>query len=491
MLPVACRSLSRIRDAVAGGVLAVVVLSAVTARGAASAPAPEPAPGPLPVAASAPRASAPPASSSTRVDDWSEDLAVVRDVFLPRDRSYQAPARRAALGRLEQLRGRLGELDDVEIAAELARIAALSANAHTRVYLLRNRGHWRRYPLRLWRFDDGWRVVAAQGAAETLLGGRVTHVAGRPVEEVFAALRPLFAGNESWARYMGSYTLTSADALHAAALVDLGGSAEFRVEAQGGVTSLIVAPSAFERREGAEESWWYLSPARANGPAWRYAIAAAPLPDWLAGAAADYRFARCAGDVIYVQFNRAVDTPGGETIAAWGARLLAEIERRPPRRLLFDLRFNTGGDLTRARPLVEALAASALGSVPGGLVVLSGESTFSAGITPLAVLRGTSRAIVVGRRPGDGTDFWAEGGNLVLPHSRLVVHYADGLHSYSGRARAAGLEQHIDLGLEVADLEPDLPVRSTWRDYASGRDADVEAVLGAPLRCGDAAAAGR
>jgi len=190
-----------------------------------------------------------------------------------------------------------------------------------------------------------------------------------------------------------------------------------------------------------------------------------------------------------VQFNRAVDTPGGETIAAWSARLLAEIERQPPRRLLFDLRFNTGGDLTRARPLVDALAASALGGAPGRLAVLSGESTFSAGITPLAVLRGTGRAVVVGRPPGDGTDFWAEGGNVVLPRSRLVLHYADGLHSYSGRAREAGLDQHIDLGLAVPDLAPDLPVRSTWRDYAAGRDADVEAVLGAPLRCDATAAA--
>ena len=463
----------------ASAVIAVVVLAGVAARA-------DPTPLPVP---SSPSPSPTSASASTRVDDWREDLAIVRDVFLARDRSYPAPARQAATSRLEQLGGRLAELDDVEIAAELARIAALSANAHTRVYLLRNRGHWRRYPLRLWRFDDGWRVVAAQGAAEELLGGRVTHVAGRPVEEVFAALRPLFAGNESWARYMGSYTLTSADALHAAGLVDLDGSAEFRVETRDGVASLAVEPGAFERRDGPEESWWFLSPARANGPAWHYAIASAPLPQWLTGSPADYRFARCAG-VIYVQFNRAVDTPGSETIAAWSERLLAEIERRPPRRLLFDLRFNTGGDLTRARPLVEALAASALGSVRGGLVVLSGETTFSAGITPLAVLRGTSRAIVVGRHPGDGTDFWAEGGNVVLPHSRLVLHYADGLHSYSGRARAAGLDQHIDLGLAVADLEPDLSVRSTWRDYASGRDADVEAALGAPLRC-DATAAAR
>ena len=425
-----------------------------------------------------------PAEGTMTPAEWSADLDVVRDGFLGRDRSYAPAARAEAERRLEALRARVGALDEVEIAGELARIAALSANAHTRAYLLRNRGYWRRYPLRLWRFADGWRVVAAQGDAEALLGGRVTHVAGRPVDEAFARLRPLFAGNDGWAQYMGSYTLSSADALHAAGIVDLDGDAEFRVEQGDGERSLTLAPSRFERRESPEESWWYLSSAHpAAGMPWRHALAGVTLPESLRGAVVDYRFRRCADDVIYVQFNRAADTPDGATLATWSQRLLGEIARRPPRRLVFDLRFNTGGDLTKARPLVDALAASPLGRQRGAIVVLSDVTTFSAGITPLAVLRGTSQAVVVGRPPGDGSDFWAEGGNVVLPHSRLVLHYADGLHSYSGRARALGLREHLPLGLSVPDLAPDVSVAWHWSDYAAGRDPDVVAALGAPLQC--------
>ena len=168
--------------------------------------------------------------------------------------------------------------------------------------------------------------------------------------------------------------------------------------------------------------------------------------------------------------------------------MLSELRTRPPRRLLFDLRFNTGGDLTKAESLVEAIAASALAQERGRLFVLSGASTFSAGITPLAVLRGSSAATVVGRHPGDGTEFWAEGGNIVLPHSRLVLHYADGFHDYSGRTSAATTAAYLRLPRPVRDLEPDVPVRWTWDDYRRGNDVDSEAALGAPLRCdGDAA----
>src|SRR5512144_1360551 len=69
-----------------------------------------------PVAASA---------SATRAAAWREDLDVVRDQFLARDRSYPSDRHADAAQRLRRLRERAGRLDDVEIAAELARIAAL------------------------------------------------------------------------------------------------------------------------------------------------------------------------------------------------------------------------------------------------------------------------------------------------------------------------------------------------------------------------------
>jgi hypothetical protein len=196
-----------------------------------------------------------------------------------------------------------------------------------------------------------------------------------------------------------------------------------------------------------------------------------------------YRDLRCRGGVHYAQFTRAEDQPGEPTVAEWGAALLDRLTSDPPRLLLLDLRFNTGGNLGTAHPLVQALAASPLGRATGRIVVLSGVSTFSAGITPLAYLRGHSGAIVVGRPPGDEADFWAEGGNVVLPYSGTILHYADGLHAYSDRPLPPGVREFLELGIDVPHLRPDRLVRWTWDDYRSGRDPDAEAATGAPLHC--------
>ena len=168
----------------------------------------------------------------------------------------------------------------------------------------------------------------------------------------------------------------------------------------------------------------------------------------------NYSYVRCDRDVLYVRYNRSADSPGQETVRAFGERLLTAIASQPPRKLLLDLRFNTGGNLELAQPLMDALAQSRLGSEPGGIAVLVDSSTFSAGITAAASLRSKSKAILVGAHPGDRPDFWSEGGNVTLPNSGLAMHYANGLHQYSDVPPPAGVKEFLPLGIDVRNLEP-------------------------------------
>ncbi|HKS55003.1 MAG TPA: hypothetical protein VJS12_06940 [Steroidobacteraceae bacterium] len=422
------------------------------------------------------------AHAKDRTSAWSEDLIVARDTFLQKDRSYTAETKQAAYDELERTRLRVEHLTDQQIVASLARAAALSDNAHTRAYLLRNRSYWRRYPIRIWKFSDGWYVVAARAQGQPLVGGRLTHIQHIPVEQAFEKVRPLYAGNAGWAGYMSTYLLTSPDALLAAGVLDKE-LAEFSVQIDGTPRAVQLSPEPLDARTGPEESWWFLSPQHPAASGWTHVLASRNLPPALASAQLNYSYARCDNDVLYVRYSRAADSPGQETVRAFGERLLTDLASRPPRRLVLDLRFNTGGNLELAEPLMNALAHSPLGSEPGRIAVLVSSSTFSAGITAAASLRSRSKAVLVGAHPGDRPDFWSEGGNVVLPNSGIAMHYADGLHQYSDIPPPAGVKEFLPLGIDVRTLEPDIAVDWTWRDYLIGSDPVAAAAANGTLRC--------
>lgn len=421
-----------------------------------------------------------PADADERADRWREDIAVARDAWLAKDRSFSVDARRAAEARLGVLSGRLAQLQDFEIVAELARIAALSRNAHTRAYVLRNRCYWRRYPIRIWKFADGWRVVAAQQAGASLIGRRIVAVSGMDVAAAEAAVRPLFAGNDRWAGYMAGYSLTSPEALRASGIATSDAVA-FDVDDERGRARVMLQPSPFTPRDKPEESWWFLSPAHPAAQGWSHALGGRALPTVLAGAGESYRLAECDGDVLYFQFNRAQDGEG-ETLAAFGSRLLARVAARAPAKFVVDLRFNTGGDATKAHQFLKVLTTMPWMREPRRAVVITGPNTFSAAITHAVWLKQEVAATFVGTPPGDELDTWAEGGNVDLPHSKLRLHYADMAHLYSKKVHGIPKEQVlVDWGVD--DLVPEIAADWTWPEYAAGRDPYTERALGRPMVC--------
>lgn len=412
-----------------------------------------------------------------RIAGWRGDIGVIREQFLQRDLSYTPDERAAALAILSRLDADAPELTDQEIVAGFAQVAAATHNAHTRAYLLRNRGWWRRYPIRIWPFADGWRVIAVQPGYESLLGVKLTRIGGRDIESAERAVRPLFAGNDAWARYMATYSLTSPDAMLGMHVIDRD-TVAFEGRGAHGQVSVAVAPMPFVRRDGPEESWWYLAP---RDPAWRHVLDDRSVPTFLAESASNYLFRRCTRDTLYVQFFRAQDA-SGESLRDFGARLLDAIESDPPRKMVIDMRFNTGGNLQLALPFFTALANAPIAQRERGLYAISGISTFSAGITPIVQLRQDTRVTIVGEGPGDDLDFWSEGGNVPLPYSGILMHFADRMHTYSRETHDLP-SNLLYLNYDVESAAPDVRTRWRWRDYIAGRDPSLEAIAGRGVGC--------
>lgn len=124
-----------------------------------------------------------------------QDLDALDTRLLRFDRSFGTKERARFLDQIGELRRAISDLHDSEIMMGMAAAVALSGNAHSRLYLLRNRTELRRLPARLWWFEDGLRVVRATQAYADLLGCRVDSIEAIPADQVRQMVSAGFAGN--------------------------------------------------------------------------------------------------------------------------------------------------------------------------------------------------------------------------------------------------------------------------------------------------------
>jgi hypothetical protein len=427
--------------------------------------------------------SSPAASGRSRLTpaQWREDLQFAVDTFLARDRSFSPEARQQFRAAIAELQRTVEVKSDDQIIVELAKAVALAKNAHTRLYLLRNRSELRRYPIRVWWFTDGLYVVRATPEYSALLGARVLTIAGRTVEQVKQEVVPLFAGNASWRTYMSAYTMTSPDVLIGLGLVPSDGRAEIEfTDRHGKKGKRQLEPLPLRRSDQPTESWWDLCPARQRDDgSWLSALslAAAHQPLYVQNTERQYWSQYLPTKrLFYLQFNRSANVPGGELLAEFGKRVLGELQSVAVNKIVVDVRFNTGGDLSIGRPFIDQLAAFAK-QRKTKVYVITGRATFSAGIYHAMQLRQLVNAVLVGEPFGDDLDFWSEGGNLLTPNSRLSLHYADRFHSMSSVKRPEFRQYLVtDTDLSITSAAPDVLVRMSARDYLAGRDPALEAV---------------
>jgi hypothetical protein len=286
----------------------------------------------------------------------------------------------------------------------------------------------------------------------------------------------LFAGNESWTDYKSVYYMTSPEILRGLGLISSMEKAEWTFQCQNKFITRELTPLPLARKEQPTEAWWDLTPEwEADRDSWVHSLDSSETPLFLRRPAQHYWFEEIpAKQALYFQYNRAQNKPDAETLKAFGERLVRAFSDPGVQNLIVDLRFNTGGDLGVARELMESLKKKA-DEKKARVSVLISRSTFSAGISHAAQWKDSAQAILIGEPCGDVLDFFSEGGNVVLPYSKLLAHYANGFHTYSKKEYPEYEPYYLDMNVD--DLKPDLLISPSARDYFSGRDALLDAAL--------------
>ena len=399
--------------------------------------------------------------------------------LLAMDRSFSPAARAEADRQIAELKSAHAPLDRERFHVALSRITALADNGHTNLYYGKD-GLQNVTPLRVALFADGLYVLRAKSAYADLLGARVESIEGRPAGDVIAALEQLHGGTEGWRRMYAAIYVQSPDILYGVAIGSRPDQTQwtFRLPDGSEVARTLPGEISGENEPHAEMTRW-LSPQKMKGePSDWHALLSndADLPLSLRDFNSTFRRAWIDhGCTLFIQLKAIADVDD-QSIGDFLGATTDEMRAHPPCNIILDMRFNTGGDYTKAARFASHLPDFV---PPGGRIyLLTGPQTFSAAITTTAFVKQAAgpRAIILGEPVGDRLTFYGEGNAGCLPHEDLCLHYATAMHDYAHRCddwdRCFWLNWIFSV--QVESLDPDETITMTYADYAARRDPVFE-----------------
>jgi Peptidase family S41 len=370
-------------------------------------------------------------------DQWLEDLDRLTEILTQEHGSpYHRITGEAFEREVARVRAAIPDLDGIAVALEFRKLGALIGDGHTEVALPGDRP---RLPIELFWFEDGLRVVGMSAQHRGLLGSRLIAVGAMPVEEAVERMRPFIPAGET-------------EGFFRAAAADLFGDPDvFRA------AGIAEGPSfalAFEAEYGEHVE---VDVTASKDGEWATLGDGAPL--WRRNEAQGF-WSEVLGDgSVYVNWR------SYNGLAEQADALLQQLDAENPRRLIIDLRDNTGGDFNLGRALVEEIRNRPWLNEDGVLYVLIGRKTFSAAMTNAVDFRTTTSAILVGEPVGAAPNNWQEVRRFNLPNSGLSVSVSTLYYEFLPGE---------------AEVRPDLQVLPEPADWGAAEDASLRLILSQP-----------
>ena len=426
------------------GSIALAILLTVTLV-ACGAPRPSSGPTATPTVA--------PPSAATGLQADLDAMLDARDTIHPD--GWHGLARTDWVAAAGALAARAADLSPDERLTEMVRLAAMPSwngrDGHTGIFPFTPADGTLLYPLRWWEFSDGLVITAARPPYEDLVGSRVEAIAGRPIAEVLRLVEPLAPrDNPSNLRAFGPLYLRVSNLLAGLGVIDAAGPTTFTlVDRNGSRRDVEIDPTV----PVIDDDW-------DSGLPHRLAPTDAP---WLRDQDTTlwWTFLEDSG-TLFAQFNH---------VRGDASSVVSELRERAKqddvRRVVIDLRHNSGGDNTTLSPLELALRDPMMNR-EGRLFAIIGRVTFSAAANFATDLEGSTSVIFAGEPMGGSPNLYGDTRPVDLASTGQTLYMAT---RYWQRSTPDD---------ERLTIEPDISVDLSSEDYFAGRDPVLEAILAQP-----------
>ncbi len=415
-----------------------------------------------------------------------EDFLQLRDQWAPLDHSFSPEQRRGFDAIVTAAIATVDTMSQADFELEVMRATAVAHNGHTYV---RSGRFLHPLPIRAWWFANGLYIVSAAPEFSKLLGARIEKLGALTAQQALVAISPFLSGTTQRIRYLSAFYLTSPEVLQRIGATKSPDVADLTMRLSDGTLQEMrlgraaLFDPAFSSPNRPYFAFSALYPGDADLPGrWPHVLDGVTDRPLIYQAPADLSATWIGDDgkILYVRSNETLSSdksPLDEKLL-FGV-LQKDVVQRRPKYVVVDLRLNQGGNFFNTILFTQALPR--LLPPAGRIFVLVGRATFSAALVTAAMLKGNGgdRVVLIGETMGDADRFWAEGGRITLPNSRIEVQYANGFHDWA--AGCTDLDTCywpvVAFGVRHVSLGPEILIEPTFADYAAGRDPVLAAAL--------------
>jgi hypothetical protein len=161
-------------------------------------------------------------------------------------------------------------------------------------------------------------------------------------------------------------------------------------------------------------------------------------------------------------------------------KVTQQMKKKQPNQIIFDLRFNPGGDYHLPMSFIESMNDYLDENQRCWLI--TGNNTFSAGLITAAYVKHIlgDKVIMVGEKVGDRMQFWADGGvKMTLPNSKIALRIWTAFNDWESGCKdlkkCFWIAYFDGFSAGTIDLDKEIPL--SFYDYINGKDSVLEYIF--------------
>lgn len=332
-----------------------------------------------------------------------EDLMYYRDTLPVKHKNLFNKISKADFeNKVSLVASRIDSLDEESFMVELFRLNVSIGDEHTRIEPVFRLV----LPVKFERFEDGIFVTGIDPANSTALLSKLTAINGHPVDEINRKFKEVIkSDNKSYFDIYQQQYLNNPSFLKGLGILESDKYAVFTLQDARHKTYNITlnAVKKDSLKLATASQYNDILPYRYSNRDYWYA----------------YDEAR---KIIYFNFVHCIDDENNP-FSQFNQELFSKIDSLHPRKIIVDLRFNSGGNSGVLSPFIDSIKHSYLNK-KGHFYVLIGKETFSSALMNAIEFKRYTNAILVGQMTSGNINHYGEVRGFRLPNTKIVIGYS-------------------------------------------------------------------